>query len=194
MSRNRTVAPDAEATGGERPRGENVLVLSSSMDPVADETCQQLTADADAVVVVSLTESPDQRLKAITPSDRRPTQVGAVCCDATRGATVARGNSDGATGPAIVSVPSPGDLTGIGMHTERLLSQFEGAGRVALCVHSLTTLLQYGDTRAVFRFGHALTRKVRETGATAHFHLDPTTVDERTLRAMKALFDRTVEP
>jgi hypothetical protein len=170
-----------------------VLVLASSMDTAADETCRSLTGEADALVLISLSEPPDRRLRAITADGRRPAQVGAISCDTTRGAAAAAGGSRSAGDSAIVTVPSPADLTGIGMHAERLLTRFEGAGRVALCVHSLTTLLQYADTRAVFRFGHALTRKVRETGATAYFHLDPATVDDRTLRTMRSLFDRTVE-
>lgn len=185
-----------ESPGGgltrERPRGENVLVLAPSMDPAADGPCRALTSDVDNLIVVSLTESPDRRVDAITTGADRPRNVAAVACDETRGATAAAAPQADST-PSCVTVGSPADLTGIGMHVDRLLSQFAGDGETAVCVHSLTTLLQYDDARAVFRFGHALTRKVREVGATAHVHLDPATVDDRTLRTVQSLFDRTIE-
>lgn len=174
------------------PRGENVLVLAPSMDPAADGPCRTLVDGVDNLIVLSLTESPDRRVDAITAGGERPRNVVAVACDETRGAT-AGATSQTDSIPSCVTVGSPGDLTGIGMHVDRLLSQFAGDGETAVCVHSLTTLLQYGDAKAVFRFGHALTMKVREVGATAHFHLDPATVDDRTLRTVQSLFDRTIE-
>jgi hypothetical protein len=192
MSRQTAIESPSGGPTRDVPRGENVLVLASSMDPAADEACGRLVGDADGLLVVSLTQAPDDRLDTIAMHTGRPGRVAAVSCDATRGAAAATA-ADPTTDPRAATVSDPGDLTGLGIHVERLLSGFDHETDVTVCVHSLTTLLQYADPKAVFRLCHAMTRAVADQGASAHFHLDPTTVDDRTLRTMRSLFDRTVE-
>lgn len=192
MSRQTEIAsPSADPTR-DAPRGENVLVLASSMNPAADEACGRLVGDADGLLVVSLTQDPDDRLDTIAMHTDRPERVAAVSCDATRGAAASTA-ADPTTDPRAATLSDPGDLTGLGINVERLLSGFDHETDVTVCVHSLTTLLQYADPKPVFRLCHAITRAVTDYGASAHFHLDPTTVDDRTLRTMRSLFDRTVE-
>ena len=192
MSRQTAVESPESGSSSDGPRGENVLVLASSMESDADERCVHLADEADGLLVVSLSEAPDRRIDTISARGGRPDRVAAISCDTTRGAAAARFPSDGGT-PDIATVSDPGDLTGIGIHIDQLLTAWDGLDHVAVCVDSLTTLLQYSDPRAVFRFCHSVTRKASDVGATTHFHLDPGTVDDQTRRTFQSLFDRTVE-
>ncbi|MDZ7702775.1 MAG: hypothetical protein U5J98_12340 [Halobacteriales archaeon] len=97
-------------------------------------------------------------------------------------------------GPTVLSVSSPGDLTGIGIKIGEFLEAWADDGHeLVLCFHTLTTFLQYADLRSVYQFVHSLTGRVRVAGGTAHYHLDPTAHDERTVNTLLALFDAVVE-
>lgn len=61
-----------------------------------------------------------------------------------------------------------------------------------LCFRSLSTLLQYADLEAVFKFLHTLTSRIETGDARGHYHMDPTTHDERTVQTLLQLFDAAV--
>jgi hypothetical protein len=200
-----TAASGRGATDGEYDTNdgtENVLVLAGSMDGTSEYCAERLDSPPGtalpSALLVSLDDSPDRRLDAVIRSGAaHPSNVGVVCCDETRGAAVAgsTGGSGGALGvtasPWVTTVGSPGDLTGLGVRIEEALSAWaDEPGSVELCFHSLTTLCQYVDERAVFRFCHTVTRHLAAVGASSHFHLDPGAVDERTVATLSALFDR----
>ena len=203
---NTTSSTQGPAEGGDdrSERGENVLVLDSPTGEAGEAYCaERLTASpgegSPNALLVTLDALPDRRFDAVVRrGGARPADVGIVCCDETRGAAAASGATDGpgpgpgpGAGPWIATVSSPGDLTGLGVRIEQALSTWaETPAPVELCFHSLTTLLQYVDERAAFRFCHALTRRVDTTGASAHFHLDPAAVDDRTVKTLASLFDR----
>ena len=179
--------------------GENVLVLGNSMADDADAYCiDRLSAPhgpiAPNLLLVSLDDTPDSRFDAVVrPGVGTPSNVGIVCCDRTRSAAAAdpQHGPGFAPGPWITTVSSPGDLTGLGVRIGQALTTWtDDPGPIELCFHSLTTLLQYVDERAVFRLCHALTRHLETVGANSHFHLDPSAVDERTVAMLSALFDR----
>lgn len=194
-----------DATEGGRDantNGENVLVLADAMTGDADAYCTDRVSAphgpiAPNALLVSLDDTPDSRFDAIVrPGAGTPSNVGIICCDRTRSAAAA-GPQHGpgvAPGPWITTVSSPGDLTGLGVRIDQALTAWsDGPGPIELCFHSLTTLLQYVDERAVFRFCHALTSHLDTVGASSHFHLDPSAVDERTVTTLSALFDRVVD-
>lgn len=181
---------------------ENVLVLAASMDATTDEYCAgRLTSPPGTAspnaLLVTLDGAPDRRLDAVARGGAGQTgEVGVVCCDGSRSAAASPGAQDDhgpgfGFGPWIATVPSPGDLTGLGVRVGQALSAWADDDEpVELCFHSLTTLLQYVDERTAFRFCHALTRHLDASGASSHFHLDPAVVDERTLATLSSLFDR----
>lgn len=206
-----TVTPSQTTTDGGRDGddgGENVLVLGHSGEGTTDEYCATRlgSSPGDAprnALLVTLDETPDQRLDAVLQGGAGQSgDVAVVCCDETRSAAAASGRADGPSpapgpgpgfgfGPWVETVPSPGDLTGLGVRIGQALSAWADDDRpVELCFHSLTTLLQFVDERAAFRFCHALTRRVTTTGASSHFHLDPDVVDERAVNTLASLFDR----
>lgn len=187
---------DASETGR---GGENVLVLASSTDGGVDDYCASRLSSPPGTVspnalLVSLDDTPDRRVDAVVRTGpERPSNVGVVCCDETRSAATGRsaGGPDRGLGPWTATVPSPGDLTGFGVRIDEALSAWgDDAEPVELCFHSLTTLCQYVDEREAFRFCHAVTHHVSSVGASSHFHLDPTAVDDRTVTVLSALFDR----
>ena len=91
-------------------------------------------------------------------------------------------------GVAIRTVSEAGDLTELGIAITRSLDGFEGAGP-AVCLDSLTVLLQYVDTEVAFRFIHTMGRYFAAADATVHAHLDPGAVDDRAVNSLASLFD-----
>ena len=93
----------------------------------------------------------------------------------------------------IETVADPSDLTRLGVTLSRLLSEVTTPEeRTAVCVHSLTALLQYIEPRRLFRFLHLLRGKLDSVDASAHYHLDPGAHDEQTVGLFRSLFDTVV--
>ena len=202
MDATDTATPSRGVTDGghETAEGrENVLVLAPSIGGADDERCaKRLSSPPGAaspnVLLVALDETPDRRVDAVVRrSAVSPSNVGVVCCDRVRSgaATGSTATAGVGSGPRVATVSSPGDLTGLGVRIEEVLSAWvDEPGPVELCFHSLTTVCQYVDARTAFRFCHAVTRHLDAAGAGSHFHLDPDAVDERTVATLSALFDR----
>jgi hypothetical protein len=90
----------------------------------------------------------------------------------------------------VESVSSASDLTGLGIEIGEFLSDWEG--NVVVCFDSLTALLQYVDVETAYEFLHAITGQFYAADARAHFHIDPSAHDERTVAAITSLFDAVV--
>lgn len=186
------------ASDGEPLGAANVLLLAPSIAEHDDECCGRLfdaSGDPDAVLHVTLVQPPVLRLRrwreytTADPSER----VGVAGFRASGGAGTDRTPVPGGTAPARVSWSSqPPALTRIWVAVNGFLEDWAADGRVVICFHSLTVLLQYADLERVFRFCHTLASRVRESGAAAHYHLDPAAVDDRTAKTLRQLFDATV--
>jgi hypothetical protein len=168
----------------------STLLLAPSVSDAGDEACQRLaaTAGADALLIVTLTGTPDgwlDRWDRAVGADRRPADVVFVTADG------GFGPDDSPAGVTVESVSSPGDLTGLGMRISAAIQRWHEADRrVACCFDSLTTLLQFGERHSVFRFLNLVTTRLGAIDAAAHFHLDPAAVDERTLSTLSAAVRR----
>jgi len=92
------------------------------------------------------------------------------------------------TALGVETVDSPDDLTGL----EIALQNAVDGEPVAICLDSLTTLLQYVETDRAFRFVHALTAQLAAADASAHFHLDPGAVDDRVVNTLQSFVDAVV--
>ena len=183
----------------------NVLLLAPSMDACADDGCVDLLTvgppGGEDVLFVSLVESPDERLAEwrSRAGNESPAKVGFVTVgDTTRSAaSTATTGAPTPGGPdeiTVRTVSNTGNLTDIGIEVSRFLAEWDGDGnRTVVCFDSLTTLLQYVDLQRVFRFLHVVTGRVRATEGLAHYHLDPTAHDERTINTLKTLFDGLAE-
>lgn len=201
----RAVAESAASLGEELAGAHNVLLQAPAMGHEDGDACSSLLsvapADRSNVLCVTFNQTPDTRLEhwraAGGPTD--PADLGFVVIgDGTRSATAAQPFVDGPPGddlgPKVVSVSSPADLTGLGIKLGNFFAEWaDDSNQTLVCFHTLSTFLQYAELRAVYRFVHVLTGRVRSIGGIAHYHLDPSAHDERTVNTLKTLFNAVVE-
>jgi hypothetical protein len=168
----------------------NVLLLGPSVYASVDAGCKHLlTAKSDdALLVVSFMLSPEQWVRQWRE------RVGGLPEDLVIVATSDAFNQPGDEDdlPDSVNVEylsSPGDLTGIGMMISKYLERWHDNDRnMAVCFDSLTTLMQYAETRSIYRFLHLITTRLSGADASSHFHFDPGTQDEQTVSTISSTF------
>lgn len=177
----------------------NVLFLAPTMGDVPADACLDCFlrgAPADArVLAVSYTRTVDQWLASWRErAGHVPEQLTVVTMDSTtRSATAAADDTSMDGTVSVEPCESPDDLTGLGITLGQHLSAWaEDDAPVYLCFDSLTVLLQYADLQRAFRFLHVLSGRVAGYGGHAHYHLDPTAVDDRAVATLTSLFDATV--
>lgn len=185
--------------------GSNVLLQAPSFTDESDEECVRLLRQSPsptALLYVTLVNSPDERLNTWrTHCDEVPAAVGFVTAGEptsmpVRSAATRRGENKSPPGPldaSIETVTESSDLTGIGIAVGKILNQWHADRRPAVCLHSLTPLLQHADLKRVFRFLHAFGGRLQRAGAITHYHLDPDAHDRQTLHTLYPLFDVIVE-
>jgi len=178
----------------------NVLLLVGHDDERAEEGCMELLSSTPLsnanVLCVTAVSSPDERVAAWDAhlGDDRPAKVGFIDVGATT-----RGGSPGIGDPtdpfSVHTIEHPADLIGIEINRSRYQSAWAGDdNQLVVCVDSLNSLLDNVSLERAFRFLNALTGRFRAADAIAHYHLDPSGYDERTLNTIKGLFDAVVEP
>lgn len=189
-------------------RVSNVLVAAPPHQQAATAACTSLLAThrpADlATIGVAVDRSADAWLEAVrgqlgsTPAHECVVSVG----DRSRSAAPADGGPASAPGPeaslaCLRTVPSPGNLTDLGVRITECLDVIEGLDgdpAVSLCFDSISPLLLYADVDAVFKFFTVLTGKLAAMDAAGHYHLDPAAHDDGTVRKLMTVFDAVVEP
>lgn len=181
------------------------LLAGSAMDDASTEACIEHVnagpAAATTVLAVSLTDTPDTWLRRYRErADALPARLGLVVAgDPARSVGAAGGSADWRLPPtesvSVTTVDDPGDLTALGIKITDFVGQWASEGepdeerRLVFCFDSLTVLLQYAELERTFRFLHVLVGRLRQRGIEAHFHLDPSTQDERVLKTVASLFD-----
>lgn len=178
--------------------GKSVLLLAPSMRNGAAHRCVESALPAGGGLVRALAISLDESVDQVVDRWRRhgdggPDEMAVVTVgDGTRSAAAVSGAGDVRRlrdDVVTTSVSDGGDLTGLGIAASACLKTWAGGeGEVVVCFDSLTPLLQLVDTRRAFQFLHILTNRIRETGARAHFHLDPDAHDARTMATIRSLF------
>lgn len=93
------------------------------------------------------------------------------------------------------AVGSPADLTGVGIEFSSLYEQIHanGAADVRTGIYTLSPFVVYAPSKAVFRFLHTLTGRIRTADGLGVCAIDPGTVDEQTLSSIAQAFDGQVE-
>lgn len=89
-------------------------------------------------------------------------------------------------------VNGPGDITGMGVWTGRLLAEFSGRP-VRLCIDSLSTLLMYSSLQLIFRFLHMLNGKVFAAGGLSVGVVDESMHDQKTMASLRQLYKAALE-
>lgn len=185
-------------------RSSNVLLSAPTLSAAETTTCAELmdVGDPSETNVLAVTYRRDpvswlsdyrahfgdepENLKII--SGRRMSPESAVLA----------GGADGTDERQMGRVESPRDLTGLGIQITKFLRHIEagdrngGASETAICFDSLTTLLQSVDQQQVYRFLHFVTSRLSAVGGTAHYHIHPDAIDDRTVNTMRTLCDGLV--
>lgn len=164
-------AADTDGEAG----GPATLVLAPGVSTDGAAACADRLAPSDAALVVALRRQPDD-WRAVRGDHLPPTWF--VTTDP---------HSD-----SVRAVADPGDLTGIGIAVSEFLGWLPSNARPAVCVDSLTTLLQYADPERTARFLQVLCGRVLAADGTVHCHADPAAHDDAVLDQLATLFDDTI--
>lgn len=178
----------------------NILLMGPLLGPADYDACTRLTSAVqggpDRLLLVTLSQSADERLNVIRgylgdlPPETVVIEVGGSGRAGTRSSVAT--DDDGEI--MVETVSDPTDLRRIGIMVSQYLADWEDPDITAvLCVHSLTALLQFtDDPRFLFRFLHVLQQKVRQHGASAHYHLDAGAHDQGVVDRFRPLFDEAL--
>jgi hypothetical protein len=169
----------------------SILVLRSESNVGADGSCKRhLLGDAVAVRLVGLEFSRPPR----EWHDSWRDLLGDRVVDAALVTSSDHSRDLDREGLTVRTVSSPAALTGIGMKTTALMSEWEAAEEeVVFVAESLTEILQYAQLQTLYRFLHVLTGRIDAVGARGQFYLDPTTQPPRVVNTLKTLFHGVLE-
>lgn len=194
------VDPRTEAILEVLGKPRNLLLLGPLLSPTDYDLCTKLTQalpdHPDNLLLVTLTESPDERLQVLRGYfDELPKRTAVLNVgDSTRSGSRETISTDHGDAISIENISDPTDLMRIGIAMSKQLSEWaDEGGETAVCFHSLTALLQFAeDPKTVFRFVNVLRGRVRSAGAYAHYHMDGGAHDERTIATFRPLFDEVL--
>lgn len=173
-------------------RGESrALVLSERRDVGSSDHCVDVlgadTPGEKRVVHIAYGEDPSVLVEEWEQRhDARPASLAVIC------PTEAAPPESSLPEDVHVTGVDATDLTGLSIAVSRYLDQWEHAGPVTVCFHSLGPLLDHAERDRVFRFLHTLTGRFMAANATAHVHLDPAATDQQTVATLSTLFDTVV--
>lgn len=177
----------------------NVLLVADRDDSRAREGCLELLTSTPPVrsdvLCVTATGTPDEAVEAWKEhaGEHRPARFGFIDIGGqTRSAASAAGNPDEPL--SILPVEHPGDLVGIEITRSRYQSAWADDGnQLVVCVDSLNSIVEHVSLERAFRFLNELTERFRAADAIAHYHIDPSPVEDRTINTLKGLFDAVAE-
>ncbi|RXK51282.1 DUF7504 family protein [Halorientalis pallida] len=179
----------------------NLLVMAPAMSDDKAEQCHDLLSgqapESVDLVRIVYHRSPDRLVDEWADRVGDPpanTVIVSVDDRAQSGSIGGQTLSGEADGTVEVLAANPNDLTGLGMELNNALTALsETDNEVYVCFDSVTAMLQFVDTESAYKFLHMLTGQFHKVDAVAHFHLDPTAHDERTISRIKTTFDDMVE-
>lgn len=189
-------SPGAFADGLSRP--SNVLVFDTSTPQYNDEACSELLTvepySDENLLRVTFDDEAGSRARGLRP-DTRPANLGVLSVgDFTRSTATSSGLADGPGRVQAATVPDADDLAAIGIHIGEFLAAWaENDHRTVVCFDSLDDLLARTDLARAFGFLYLLTKRVMAGDAVAHYHLDATAHDDRTVATLEPLFDDCIE-
>lgn len=172
--------PDLSA--GDLPA--SMLLESPGFGDASTAACAAVVAaaDPDAVVFVSYGTDPSDRLASVREHGADP--------DTTLAILVGEGGAPAGDFDGVETLPTPSDLTGLGIAITEALGEVDG--RTAVCFDSVTSLLQYVDLETAFEFLHVFVGRCYRGNAIGHLHVDPGAHDDRTVARLASLVDGRV--
>ncbi|MFB6205533.1 MAG: hypothetical protein ABEJ05_03260 [Haloglomus sp.] len=169
----------------------NLLLLGPSMaDDDALVRLLESVAGTPALLTVSLLRPPGEQIATWENQWRTPpSEIAAIGCTNTGASS---GDPTVETSFRSTSVADPGDLTGLGIRINECVDAWADRPTV-LSFDSVTTVLQYADTKQVFQFLHVLTSRLGRADVMGVFHMDPDAHDDQTVATIRSLFDGVYE-
>lgn len=168
------------------PPGTNILLSGPSINGTR-QLLLEILADNDGqegLMLISTDDSAEATAQAFEDAGGVFDTSRACLIDCTKDGT----SSDG----PVREVSSPGDLTGIGMEFSSLYESLLGRDqpRARIGLDSVSTLLLFAeDFRAVFRFLHTMTSRVRTGEGLCVATIDPEATDQKALGTVAQAFD-----
>jgi hypothetical protein len=170
------------------PRGTNLLLAGPTLGGTRELLLRMLLGE-DGVVIITADSS---ARKTLAEFER---VGGTVERDRTRVVSCTQeGGED--LGPAVSSVGSPGDLTGIGIEYSGQYEQVYARGydTVRTGIYTLTPLLVYSDdVRPVFRFINTVTSRIRTADGLGICAIDPSAHEEQVVNSIAQPFDGRID-
>ena len=174
------------------PAGKNVLVSGPTHAGTGDLALRMTTGTADTgegTVLITTNDSSStvlgdcKRLGADFDADR----FGVVDC--------VTDEPDETVPARVLTVSGPQDLTGIGMRYSKLCAALheDGVERIRTGLHTVSTLLMFGDVQTISRFVHTVTGRVSSIGGIGAFVIDPETQDQRTVSTIGQFCDGRID-
>lgn len=173
-------SPGADVGGD----ASNVLLLGPPRTTTEYELCAKLcgvVGDRPRRRVIVLTgQSPDERLQALREYDEEPFDETVIIVlgervPATPGKDATAYQVDGET-VTVELVRDPLDYTRLGLLINKHLPDRVDEPAPAICVHSLTPLIDLDGPGKLVSFLSVLHGQAEYAGAPVHYHLDPTEV------------------
>jgi hypothetical protein len=178
-----------------RGTGRAELVLTPRSEAETLDDCTRAVARSSArspLLVVAFSLTAGDVLGSLRSAFGAPPEaVGVVSVGEQRRSTAAApaGDSSADAPVNVTAVAGRDDMgrlaTVFDLHLEEL------GAEATVYVGSVGALFEEGTPRAVFRVLHLLTTRIRATGATGRFFLDPDAVQARTVKTIEPLFDAT---
>ena len=158
---------------------------------MADELCCRLLGDTHAserVLTVTVGQTPASRRRQWEAHLAAEGFAAEFIDIAAQTRSTAATPADPST--SVRTLSDPTDLATLGRTIGERVDAADGD--LTLCLHSLSDLLQYVEQEAALQFCHTLSARVTDAGATAHYHLDSTLVDEETVALFSTVTDRVL--
>lgn len=172
----------------------NILLIGPQDSSVDNEICASLVDKPDKPrrrLLVTTEQSPDERVRlqqAYGAGEFDQTSVIAVGQEGEVEAGGRRWDNIGGVDVELSTISNQRDLSKIGLAISRFLGS-ESAGTSVICIHGLETLAASVDIEKLFRFLHVLKGRCGQTDAMAHYHLDPSQIDQTNIKLIAELFD-----
>ena len=147
---------------------------------------ERATDGSTALVWVTLSDSQSGVERRLSEHDllEALAAVGVVTTDA---------GAESSADVRVASVDGPGNLTTLGVRVTALVDDFAECDHVVCCVDSLSTLLQYADVRAVFKFSHVLCGRLATADGHTYLVINPEVHEPMTVTRFATLADAALD-
>lgn len=175
----------------------SILLMASNSD-VSDRACFSLLSVVDPeqahLLSVRFQTTPDELIESWrVHNGELPAEIGVITVGESFRSAAASSSPSGQAPVRIETVPEPSDLTGLAMAIGSYLDAWAQTDHTpVVCFDSITSLLLHAEQERVFRFLHTTIARLRDVGAYAHYHFNPTVHDEVTENVISSLFDAVV--